>query len=268
MSGKCIDCVWAMENENAQRICDICPNDSGSSSSGSSSGGGSRAGVKRKYISVEAFNKKAKLVEWKWSELNTEDVYYVKAVHERTVKDQISKYAELHNIVSGERITAWLTPLIVKELEACNFVKTSTYIQSLGVKENKEGTREYYDFVIIHDEIDNQRLTLEQFKVKAKLKRNILKWRELSIGETYYINALVERQTSKYAELEDIKDGARKNVWLPKLITSVLEKYDLAIPTYIRPMGLKQTIDGARSYHDFLIVTDDDDDEVFMEENN
>ena len=173
MSGKCIDCVWAMENENAQRICDICPNDTSSSSS-SSSGDGSRAAVKRKYISVETFNKKAKLVEWKWSELNTEDAYHVIAVHAHAVKDQISKYAELCNIVSGQRITAWLTPLIAKELETCDLVKTSTYIQSLGVKENKDGTRDYFDFVIICDDNTNECLTLEQFKVKAKLKRNIL----------------------------------------------------------------------------------------------
>ena len=149
---------------------------------------------------------------------------------------------------------------------------TDIYIQSLGKRENNEGTREYYDFVIITDDdskdnTDTRRyLSIDQFKAKAKLIRNISKWGTLTIGETYYINCVRQRQTSKYAELEDIKNGVRSIVWLPGLIASVLEKeYDLNIPTYIRPMGLKQTIDGARSYYDFLIVADDD---VFMKENN
>ena len=243
---------WTMEGDGSQRFCVACDGDC--------SGGP----AKRKYISEEAFNKKAKLVEAKWGELSTENVYFINAVHERVVKGETSKYAELENIVSGERTTAWLPSLISKELETHNVVKTPTYIQSLGKRDDIERTREYYDFVIITDDdskdnTDTRRyLSIDQFKAKAEMIRNISKWGTLTIGETYYINYVRQRQTSKYAELEDIKNGVRSIVWLPGLIASVLEKeYDLNIPTYIRPMGMKQTIDGARKYHDFLIVTDD-----------
>ena len=251
----CTECNrWTLQGDGSQRICENC----------SSSGG-----VKRKYITVEEFNKKAKLIESKWRELTVDDVYYINTIHERVVKGQTSKYAVLDNIVSGLRTTAWLPSLIARDLEAYNVEKTPTYIQPLGMKANKDGTRDYYDFVIIADEDGNipddddddtnkprRYLSLDQFKAKAKLVRNILKWRDLSIGETYYINAVRERHMAKYIELENINNGGRSVVWLPSLITSVLEGYDLNIPTYIRPMGLKQTIDGARTYHDFLIVTD------------
>ena len=230
----------------------------------------SGSGGKRKYISVETFNKKAKRVEMKWGDLDTENVYYINAIHELPVKEgKTSKYAELWNIVSGQRTTVWLPSILATELEGCDVMKTPTYVQSLGLKENKQGTRDYFDFIVVTDEDGNspddpneigarRYMSMEQFKAKAKLIKNTVKWGDLQIGETYFIKAVRTRGTWKYAELEDIKDGAaRNNVWLPNLITSVLEGHDLKIPTYIRPMGLKKNIDGTRSYHDFLIVTDD-----------
>ena len=95
----CSDCnQWTMEGDGSQRFCVACDGDCS----------GGPVVVKRKYISEETFNKKAKLVEFKWGDLSTENVYYINAVHERVVKGETSKYAELENIVSGERTTAWL----------------------------------------------------------------------------------------------------------------------------------------------------------------
>ena len=75
------------------------------------SSGSSTTGEKRKYISIAAFDKKARLVKGdhisKWGDLPVGDTYFINGVRERLVningKNQISRHAELDVTSNGER---------------------------------------------------------------------------------------------------------------------------------------------------------------------
>ena len=108
-------------------------------------------------------------------------------------------------------------------------------------------------------------ISIATFNKKLKLSKPdmILKWRDLPINETYYINRIIERvvkiegrkQTSRYLELDSIETRERKSVWITNVIDSELQSYNLTKATYIRPLGLK-TSENGRSYHNFEIVVD------------
>ena len=66
------------------------------------------------------------------------------------------------------------------------------------------------------------------------------------------------KRKSRYVELDDIVTGERKNSWLTSLLEEDIKKYDLKVPTYIRNLGLKNSVNGGRSYYDFVIVQDEE----------
>ena len=62
-----------------------------------------------------------------------------------------------------------------------------------------------------------------------------------------------------YIEIDD-DSGKRYNVWVPSLVENELKAEQYTVKSdniYIRPLGLKKSQVGGRSYHDFVIVTDD-----------
>ena len=111
-------------------------------------------------------------------------------------------------------------------------------------------------------------ISIDTFNRKAKLAKpdTILKWRDLEINATFYINKIVERMVtiegrkrkSRYVELDDIVTGERKNSWMTSLLEEDIKKYDLKVPTYIRNLGMKNSVNGGRSYYDFVIVQDNE----------
>ena len=119
----------------------------------------------------------------------------------------------------------------------------------------------------IPDQRKRKYISIDVFNRKAKLVKpdTVLKWRELDVNATFYINKIVERMVtidsrkrkSRYVELDDIVTGERKNAWLTSLLDEEIKKYDLKVPTYIRNLGLKNPVNGGRSYYDFVIVQDD-----------
>ena len=118
------------------------------------------------------------------------------------------------------------------------------------------------------ERVKRKYISLERFNSKAKLAKpdKIMKWRELELDGTYYVNKIVERMVtlegrrrkSRYVELDDITSGLRKNVWVTSVIDEALKEYDIKIPTYIRNLGLKEPEHG-RAYYNFVIVQDTDD---------
>ena len=227
-------------------------------------------GTKRKYISIEEFNKKsARIVECKWRELIIGGVYRVKGVHSLPQQPheerQLSKYAELVDISNNKETTAWLPGIVNNELTSYNATNPSTdnvmYIQPLGMKTTKDGFREYHNFRITTAPI-TIRMTVAMFNDELNRLSCVKKWRDLSEGSIFYINGIHESRRNNdsfYAELHDIANNGRCiDVWLPKLISNILRsKYNVVEQAvYIRPLGLKKTKDGNRSYHNFDIAID------------
>ena len=89
----------------------------------------------------------------KWCDLPLHIIFKVKGVKEVTVirhgEETISRIGKLEN-KAGELTNLWLTSVIEKELlEVQDFDNEQVYIRSLGIKNNKDGTRKYYNFDII-----------------------------------------------------------------------------------------------------------------------
>ena len=89
----------------------------------------------------------------KWCDLPLHVIFKVKGVKEVTVirhgEETISRIGKLEN-KGGELTNVWLTSIIEKELlEVQDFDIEQVYIRSLGLKNNKDGTRKYYNFDII-----------------------------------------------------------------------------------------------------------------------
>ena len=113
-----------------------------------------------KFISVNTFeaksskNKRKDII--KWAELPLNIVFRVNAVRELTVnrdgKKSISRIGELENEDGTISVNVWLTSIIEKELkDITDFETKHVYIRSCGMKENKSGTRKYYDFDIVKE---------------------------------------------------------------------------------------------------------------------
>ena len=117
---------------------------------------------KRKFISIDVFNHKAKLMKpdtiHKWRDLDVNATFYINKIVERMVtidnKKRKSRYVELDDIVTGERKNAWLTSLLDEEIKKYD-LKVPTYIRNLGLKNPVSGGRSYYDFVFVQDEEEN-----------------------------------------------------------------------------------------------------------------
>ena len=114
-------------------------------------------------------------------------------------------------------------------------------------------------------------ISLAKFERKAKLVKpdQIKKWRELELQAIYKVCGVKERlvningrrQLSRYGELND-ESGRRTNVWLPSLVDTDLKEYAVkSKDIYVRPLGMKNSKTGDRSYHDFVIIEDNDEDE-------
>ena len=88
-----------------------------------------------------------------WGDLPTEVIYRVDSVKHKTIsrdgKDVQSKYAVLVGVDGGTK-KVWLTSIIEQELMKYKIGgEDKIYIQSLGLKSNKSGTRKYYDFDLV-----------------------------------------------------------------------------------------------------------------------
>ena len=119
-------------------------------------------------------------------------------------------------------------------------------------------------------------ISLEKFEKEAKLVKpdHIKKWREIELKAIYKVCELKERlvningrrQLSCYGELND-ESGKRTNVWLPSLVETDLKEYDIkAKDVYVRPLGMKNSKTGDRSYHDFVIIEDNDEDVIISKQ--
>ena len=104
------------------------------------------------FISFNEFQNTSNRVT-KWSDLPTNTIFRIEDVKQKLVKrgdkNVESKYVILMDR-DGLTRNVWLTSLIEKELG--KYVidgSENLYIQSLGLRRNKSGDREYYDFDIV-----------------------------------------------------------------------------------------------------------------------
>ena len=98
-------------------------------------------------------------------------------------------------------------------------------------------------------------ISIATFNKKVKLSKPdmISKWCDVPINETYYINRIIERAV----KIEGRTQTSRCLERVTRFIDSELQSYNLTIPTYIRPLGLK-TPENGRPDHNFEIVVDND----------
>ena len=156
--------------------------------------------------------------------------------------------------------------------------------QCVWWEENGDGSQMICDICHTTDASTNKRkqparfISLERFDKKVKLAKpdHITKWRELVTNNIYRVCGVQERlvningkkKLSRYGELSD-ESGKRTNVWLPSLIDADLANYDVeAKDIYVRPLGMRNSKTGGRSYHDFDLIEDSDDDHTKGNDND
>ena len=88
----------------------------------------------------------------KWKDLPINVTFRVNEINERVVnidgKSVTAKFAILEE-ENGNIRKSWLTSIVQEELENITLSKRNVYLRSYGLKSNKQGNRQYYDFEII-----------------------------------------------------------------------------------------------------------------------
>ena len=162
MAGLCKLCISIQERlladgDGSQVMCDHEDTIQSESETVDSCKQHSKKRKRTNFISLDEFesvlskNKRKNTV--KWSSVPLDVIFKVEEIKEvRIAKNgegMTSRIAELKN-EGGEVTIAWLPGIISKELNNIeDFEKKQVYIRSLGLKDNKNGTRKYFDFDFI-----------------------------------------------------------------------------------------------------------------------